>query len=163
MPKAGWPESSPDSRGWMCEKEKSLSWGQLGTGVSSSAVSSRRMCFPPKFRVSQQSLECECYFCLCQPSTFPHTSPAVTYRRMPACRLSHLRRVQLFATLWIVTHRVPLSMGFSRHGYWNGLSCPPPGNLLDPWIKPWIWRISLSLLQLLYYRQITAEPLGKPL
>ena len=29
----------------------------------------------------------------------------------------------------------PLSMGFSRKEYWNGLPCPPPGDLLDPGIK----------------------------
>jgi len=27
-------------------------------------------------------------------------------------------------------------MGFSRQEYWNGLSCPPPGNLPDPGTKP---------------------------
>ena len=26
----------------------------------------------------------------------------------------------------------PLSMGFSRQEYWNGLPCPPPGDLPDP-------------------------------
>ena len=26
-------------------------------------------------------------------------------------------------------------MGFSRQEYWNGLPCPPPGNLPDPGIK----------------------------
>ena len=25
----------------------------------------------------------------------------------------------------------PLSMGFSRQEYWNGLPCPPPGDLPD--------------------------------
>ena len=27
-------------------------------------------------------------------------------------------------------------MRFSRQEYWSGLPCPPPGNLLDPGIKP---------------------------
>ena len=27
-------------------------------------------------------------------------------------------------------------MGFSRQEYWSGLSCSPPGDLLDPGIKP---------------------------
>ena len=27
-------------------------------------------------------------------------------------------------------------MGFSRHEYWSGLPCPPPGDLPDPGIKP---------------------------
>ena len=30
-------------------------------------------------------------------------------------------------TLWIVAHKTPLSMGFSRHEYWSGLLYPPPG------------------------------------
>ena len=30
----------------------------------------------------------------------------------------------------------PLSMGFSRQGYWSGLPCPPPWDLPDPGIKP---------------------------
>ena len=29
-----------------------------------------------------------------------------------------------------------LSMGFSRQEYWNGVPCPPPGNLPNPGIKP---------------------------
>ena len=44
---------------------------------------------------------------------------------MPSC----LSPVQLFATLWTVTHQAPLSMGFSRQEYWSGLPCPPPGDL----------------------------------
>ena len=29
-----------------------------------------------------------------------------------------------------------LSMGFSRQEYWNGLPCPPPGDLPDPGTEP---------------------------
>ena len=29
-----------------------------------------------------------------------------------------------------------MSMGFSRQDYWSGLPCPPPGDLLNPGIKP---------------------------
>ena len=47
-----------------------------------------------------------------------------------------LSRVRLFATPWTVTCQAPLSMDFSRQKYWNGLPCPPPGNLSDPGIKP---------------------------
>ena len=55
--------------------------------------------------------------------------------RMCACILSHFSSVQLFATLWTVAFQVPLSMEFSRQEYWSGLSCPPPGNLLNPRIE----------------------------
>ena len=38
------------------------------------------------------------------------------------------------ATPWTVARQAPLSMGFSRQEHWNGLPCPPPGDLLDPGI-----------------------------
>ena len=39
-------------------------------------------------------------------------------------------------TLWTVARQVPLSMGFSRPGYWRGLPSPPPGDLPDAGIEP---------------------------
>ena len=50
--------------------------------------------------------------------------------------LSRFSRVQLSATLWTIASQTPLSMGFSRKEYWNGLPCPPPGDLPDPGIEP---------------------------
>ena len=38
--------------------------------------------------------------------------------------------------LWTEAHQAPLSMGFSRQGYWNGLPCLPPGDLPAPGIEP---------------------------
>ena len=52
------------------------------------------------------------------------------------CVLSCFSCVQLFATLWTVARQAPLSMGCSRQEYWSGLSCPPPGHLPCPEIKP---------------------------
>ena len=49
--------------------------------------------------------------------------------------LSCCSHVRLFVTPWTVTHRAPLSMGFSRQKYWSGLLCPPPGDLPDPGIE----------------------------
>ena len=46
--------------------------------------------------------------------------------------LSHLSHVRLFTTLQTVAYQAPLSLRFSRQEYWNGLPCPPPGNLLNP-------------------------------
>ena len=40
------------------------------------------------------------------------------------------------ATPWAVARQAPLSMGFSRQDYWNGLPFPSPGNLPDPGIEP---------------------------
>ena len=50
--------------------------------------------------------------------------------------LSWFSRVRLFATLWIVAHWAPLSMGFSWQECWSGLPCPPPGDLPNPGTEP---------------------------
>ena len=52
--------------------------------------------------------------------------------------ISRFSRVQLFATLGIVAHQAPQSMGFSRQEYWSGVPffCDRPGNLPDPGIHP---------------------------
>ena len=41
-----------------------------------------------------------------------------------------------FMTPWTVAHLSPLSLGFARQEYWNGLPFPPPGDLPNPGIKP---------------------------
>ena len=41
-----------------------------------------------------------------------------------------------FVILWTAAHQVPLSMGFSRQGYWSGLPFPTPGDLSDEGIEP---------------------------
>ena len=48
------------------------------------------------------------------------------------CVLSHFSRVRLFSTPWTVVRQAPLSVGFSRQEYWNGLPFPPPGDLPNP-------------------------------
>ena len=50
--------------------------------------------------------------------------------------LSPFSHVQLGETPWTAACQVPLSMGFSRKEYWNGLPCPPPGDLPEPEIGP---------------------------
>ena len=54
-----------------------------------------------------------------------------------------------------MAHQVPLSMGFPRQEYWNGLPFLPPGDLPDPGIKP-----EFPALEGGFF---TAEPPGKPL
>ena len=39
-------------------------------------------------------------------------------------------------TAWTVAHQVPLSMGFPRQEYWNGLPFPSVEDLPDPGIEP---------------------------
>ena len=52
------------------------------------------------------------------------------------CVLSGFSHVKLCATLETVAQQAPLSMGFSRQGYWNGLPCLPLGYLPLPGIEP---------------------------
>ena len=49
--------------------------------------------------------------------------------------LSHFSRVRFFATPWTVTCQAPLSMGFSRQEFWNGLLFPTPRDLPNPGVK----------------------------
>ena len=65
--------------------------------------------------------------------------------------LSHL---QLFGTPKTVDHKAPLSMGFPRKEYWNGLPFPSPGDLPDPGIEP-------ESLSALAGRFFTIVPPGK--
>ena len=51
-------------------------------------------------------------------------------------KVKSLSRVRLFATPWTVAYQAPLSMGFSKQEYWNGLPFPAPGDLPDPGIQP---------------------------
>ena len=72
-----------------------------------------------------------------------------------ACVLSHFGHVQYFATLWLVAHQAPMSMGFSRQEYWSGFSLPSPGDLPDPGIEP--------MSPVLQAASLLFEPPGKPL
>ena len=56
-----------------------------------------------------------------------------------------------------VAYQAPLSMGFCRQEYWNGLPFPTPGDLPDPGITP----MSLASPALAGGFFITV-PLGKP-
>ena len=62
--------------------------------------------------------------------------------------------VQLSVTPWTVAYQAPLSIGFSRQGYWSGLPFPAPGDLPDPGIEP-----RSPVLQV---DSLPSEPLGKP-
>ena len=68
--------------------------------------------------------------------------------------LSHSESLALF-DLWTIAHQAPLSLGFSRQGYWSGFPFPPPGDLPNPGIEP-----SSSELAGGFY---ATEPPGKPI
>ena len=65
---------------------------------------------------------------------------------------------QFFATTWTLAHQAPLSMGFLRQEYWNGLPFPIPGNL------PNLGTEFMSLVSpALQADSLSAEPSGKSL
>ena len=70
-------------------------------------------------------------------------------------KVKSLSPVRLFVTLWTVAHQAPLSMGFSRQEYWNGLPFSPPGDLSDPGIE-----LRSPALQA---DSLPSEPSGNPL
>ena len=74
-----------------------------------------------------------CVWCLVAKSLHSHGCLAVSSHAVCAYLVS---RVQFFATPGTVAFQAPLSMGFSRQGYWSGLPCPSPGDLPNPGIKP---------------------------
>ena len=76
---------------------------------------------------------------------------------MYVCVLSRFSCVQLFVILWTVACQAPLSMGFSRQEYWNGLPFLPPGDLPNPGIEPESFE-SPALAGSFF----TTEPPGKP-
>ena len=45
-------------------------------------------------------------------------------------KVKSLSRVQLLATPWTAAYQDPLSMGFSRQEYWNGVPLPSPSKML---------------------------------
>ena len=63
-------------------------------------------------------------------------------------------------SLGVVAHQAPLSKAFSRQEYWSGLPCPPPGNLLDPGIKP-VSHTSPALAGKFFTTDTTWEAQGK--
>ena len=53
---------------------------------------------------------------------------------MCACSVTSI--VSNSATPWTVACQDSLSLGYSQQEYWNGLPCPPPGDLPSPGIEP---------------------------
>ena len=68
-----------------------------------------------------------------------------------------LSHVGIFMTPWAAAHQAPLSMGFSRQEYWNGLSFPTSGDLSNPGVKP-VPFVSSTLTGRFFF---TTEPPGK--
>ena len=60
---------------------------------------------------------------------FSHNYIAFITFYPPSYSLHACAKFRLFENLWTVARHAPLSMGFSRQEYWNGLLCPTPWDL----------------------------------
>ena len=61
--------------------------------------------------------------------------PLVSYESSRTETVMKLVTQLCLGTPWTVACQAPLSMGFSRQEYWNGLPFPSPGDLSKPGIK----------------------------
>ena len=70
------------------------------------------------------------------------------------CMCSVTSHVKLLTALWTASCQAPLSIGYSRQGYWIGLPFLLPGNVPDPEVET----VSAALEDEFF----TTELLGKP-
>ena len=73
------------------------------------------------------------YSSLCLDAVLLNMPPPAYQQFAPVFHLVHRRHVELShvwlsETWWTVALQAPLSMGFPRQGYWNGLPFPSPGD-----------------------------------
>ena len=64
---------------------------------------------------------------------------------------------QTLVTPWTVVRQAPLSTGFSRQEYWDGLPCPSPGDLPIPELEP-KYSVVLHCRQILYLLNHLGSP-----
>ena len=72
----------------------------------------------------------------CSSPSVPHFSLTHTLIIREKWKCLSLSRIRLFAIPWAAAHQTPPSTEFYRQEYWNGLPCPPPGDLPNSGIKP---------------------------
>ena len=105
-----------------CRGLHEVKWDQLGLPVQKSSEelyfssTSRIPTFPTGITSAPNDCLVKQYFRVCAQLLFSS--------------------VWLFVTSWTVARQAPLSMGFSRPEYWNGLLFPSPGDLPHPEIEP---------------------------
>ena len=64
-------------------------------------------------------------------------------------KVKSLSRVQLFVIPWTVAYQAPLSVGFSRQEYWDGVPLPSPDSYFGFLLVtvPWTTRSNQSILK----------------
>ena len=135
---------------WLFSHSANYLWASKVSGVGDTLVNKTKPTVFPPSKPHGPSLSCS--HKLLTTTLFPAGHP---HEYICACVLSCFSCVWLFATPWTVAWHTPLSMGFSRQEYWNGLPFPSPGNLPDPGIES----TSPALAAGIFF---TTEPPGKP-
>ena len=115
---------------WLFSHSANYLWASKVSGVGDTLVNKTKPTVFPPSKPHGPSLSCS--HKLLTTTLFPAGHP---HEYICACVLSCFSCVWLFATPWTVAWHAPLSMGFSRQEYWNGLPFPSPGNLPDPGIE----------------------------
>ena len=93
------------------------------------------------------------------PNYAPLSDTLASASEDPSCYLVSMS-AQLFATPWTTARQAPLSMGFPRQEYWNGLPFPSLEKAkVEPMSDPAVEPTSPALTG----RFFTSEPQGKPI
>ena len=71
-------------------------------------------------------------------------------------KVKSLSRLRLFATPWTAAYQAPLSMGFSRQGYWSGVPLPSPLFLMNPHL--WLLFKPFAFLCLVFCSLTASQP-----
>ena len=79
---------------------------------------------------------------------------AIEGTRLPQWVSEIVQSCPTLVSPWTIAYQAPLSMGFSRQGYYSGLPFPSPGDLPNPGIEPGCPALQADAL--------TSEPPGKP-
>ena len=80
-------------------------------------------------------------------------------------KVKPLSHVRLLATPWTAAYQAPLSMGFSRQEYWNGVPLPSPYVWLDErknkqayrWQNLYLWSCTKKSPLNAYYTRLTCK------
>ena len=114
----------------------SQSSSRLGTDLHPTVLCTPHPCLTSHISIYRNVSICTASLSTIGPKQPPPPQQAFLDPGLKVCFLSPFSRIQLFLTLWTIACQAPLSIGFPRHEYWSGLSCPPPGDLPGPGIEP---------------------------
>ena len=98
---------------------------------------------------------------LCRPWDSPGRNTGVGCHFLLQCikvKVKSLSWARLLATPWTTAHQAPLSMGFSRQEYWNGVPSPSPGGSVKWYsLGASFWIFNLVVLKFHFSRFLVGD------